>query len=208
MREIRDTERLKQIYKRAEHYFQTCPAQIHLVQFEKGEFLTHPFQPLEQFLIVAEGSVTIYSLSDDGSIHYVTKAGTGTLLGDVEFCDVKNNPFYAEATERVLCLAIPFSENRTALENDPIFLRFTLQQMAQKLSLSSMDVTSQTLEEKVLRYLEKVRHDHTIHSVNEAIISMHCSRRQMQRVLKKLCDEGKLMKNGRGSYRLIEKKEA
>lgn len=204
MREIRDTERLEQLYKKVEHHFQSRPVRLHLEQFEKGEFLTRSFRPLEQLLIVVQGSVSIYDLSDDGSIHYVTKVGAEMLLGDVEFCGVENNLFYAEAAERVVCLAIPLAENRDALENDPHFLRFALQQLAKKLSLSSMDIARQTLKEKVLLYLEKEAPDQTIHSVNEAVIFLHCSRRQIQRVLKKLCEEGKLQKLGRGCYRLAE----
>ena len=67
-----------------------------------------------------------------------------------------------------------------------------------------MDIARQTLKEKVLLYLEKEAPDQTIHSVNEAVIFLHCSRRQIQRVLKKLCEEGKLQKLGRGCYRLAE----
>ena len=77
-----------------------------------------------------------------------------------------------EAAERVLCLAIPFAENGETLENDPVFLRFALRQMAQKLTMSTMDVTMQTLEEKLLLYLEKVQPEHTIHSVNETVIAI------------------------------------
>ena len=202
MQEIKNNERLERLYKNVESSFQMRPARLHLIQFEKGEFLTHLFRPLEQFLIVAEGSVSIYDLSDDGSIHYVAKVGAGALLGDVEFCGTKSNPFYAEAAEQVVCLAIPFAENRSALESDPLFLRFALQQMAQKLSLSSMDIARQTLEEKVLLYLEKVQPDHSIHSVNEAVIALHCSRRQLQRVLKTLCESGQLERTGKGQYRI------
>ena len=77
-----------------------------------------------------------------------------------------------EAAERVLCLAIPFAENGETLENDPVFLRFALRQMTQKLTMSTMDVTMQTLEEKLLLYLEKVQPEHTIHSVNETVIAI------------------------------------
>ena len=93
-------------------------------------------------------------------------------------------------------------KNRETLEDDPVFLQFALRQMAQKLTMSTMDVTMQTLEEKLLLYLDKMQPDHTIHSVNETVIAMHCSRRQLQRVLKTLCEDGRLEKTGKGQYRL------
>ena len=81
-----------------------------------------------------------------------------------------------------------------------------LRQLAGKLSLSAvMTVSAQTLEEKVLIFLRKVQADHTISSVNQALQAFHCSRRQLQRVLKKLCDEGLVVRTGRGCYRLKER---
>ena len=190
MREIKDTKRIEQIYQTVQHCFRLRPPVLRLLQFEKEELLNHPLRPQEQFLIVAEGSVAIYDLSEDGGIRYVSRTGTGTLLGDVEFCGADGGAFYTGAAERVLCLAIPFAENRETLEDDPVFLQFAL------------DVTMQTLEEKLLLYLDKMQPDHTIHSVNETVIAMHCSRRQLQRVLKTLCEDGRLEKTGKGQYRL------
>ena len=78
-----------------------------------------------------------------------------------------------------------------------------LRQLAEKLSLSAvMTAFAQTLEERVLFYLKKVQPEHEIVSVDHALQPLHCSRRQLQRVLKKLCDEGLLVKTGRGRYRL------
>ena len=200
MKEVRNRKQSEEILEMLQGIFQTRPPVVRVLQFEKGELLNHPLRPLEQFLIVASGSVTIYDISDSGGIRYVSHAGRGTLLGDMEFCGMEECRFYTESAERLLCIAVPFAENRAVLENDPVFLRFALRQLAQKLSLSTMDTTMQTLEEKVLLYLQKVQPEHTIHSVNEAVLCLHCSRRQLQRVLKKLCDTGTLKKTGKGMY--------
>ena len=126
-------------------------------------------------------------------------------MGDVEFCGVNSQSSYTEAMESVLCLGIPFQENRSALENDPVFLRFLARQLVQKLAFSAaMGAPAQTLEEKVLFFLRRVQPGHEISSVNHALQPLHCSRRQLQRVLKKLCEEGTLLKIGRGRYRLQE----
>lgn len=207
MQEIRDAKQLERVYGTVQHCFCLRPPVLRLLRFEKGELLNHPLRPLEQFLIVAEGRISIYDLSDDGGIRYVSRAGEGTLLGDVEFCGENGGAFYTEAEGRVLCLALPFAENRAALENDPVFLRFALRQLAQKLTMSTMDVTTQTLEEKLLLYLDKVQPDHTVCSVNETVIALHCSRRQLQRVLKTLCADGRLEKTGKGRYRLTDRND-
>mgnify|MGYP001051090582 FL=1 len=147
--------------------------------------------------------MSIYHLTVDGSIRYISKAASGTLLGDMEFSGAGNQSLYVEASETVLCLSMPFRENQSILENDPVFLRFVLSQLAGKLSfLAVMDASAQTLEEKVLFFLRKAQPNHEISSVNHALQMLHCSRRQLQRVLKKLCDEKILIRTGRGRYQL------
>ena len=206
MKLIQDKTMLERYFSKQQAHFRQKPPVLQLVEFQKGELLNTPLVSLCCFYILAEGSVSIYDLTEDGAARYVAKAGSGTLLGDVEFSGAGRQPFYTEAAEPVLCLAMPFRENRSVLENDPAFLRFVLKQLAQKLSLSAaMDATAQTLEEKVLFFLRKVQPNHEITSVNHALQPLHCSRRQLQRVLKKLCEEGVLQKTGRGCYRLKER---
>lgn len=205
MKEIVDKNRLEFFFGEQQAHFRQRPPVLKLVEFEKGEILNDPLQPLSCFYIIVRGSVSIYHLTEDGSIRYISKAASGTLLGDMEFSGAGNQSFYIEAAETVLCLAMPFRENLDILENDPVFLRFVLIQLAGKLSLSAvMTASAQTLEEKVLFFLRKVQPDHAILSVNHALQALHCSRRQLQRVLKKLCDEGLIIKIGRGCYRLTE----
>lgn len=205
MREIVDKGRLEHFFEEQQAHFRQRPPVLRLVEFEKGEILNDPLESLSRFYIIVRGSVSIYSLTEDGSIRYISKAGSGTLMGDMEFSGAGNPSFYIEAAETVLCLAMPFRENRSSLENDPVFLRFVLGQLAGKLSLSTvMTASAQTLEEKVLFFLGKVQTNHEISSVNQSLQALHCSRRQLQRVLKKLCQEGRLVKTGRGCYRLKE----
>lgn len=205
MKEIVDRDRLERFFGEQQAYFRQRPPVLKLVQFEKGEILNDPLQLLSCFYIIVRGSVSIYHLTEDGSIRYISKAASGTLLGDIEFSGAGNLSLYIEAAETVLCLAVPFRENQSVLENDPVFLRFVLSQLAAKLSLSAvMTASAQTLEEKLLFFLRKVQPDHVISSVNHALQPLHCSRRQLQRVLKKLCDEGMVVKTGRGCYRLKE----
>ena len=205
MRDIVDKNRLDHFFGEQQVHFRQRPPVLKLVEFEKGEILNDPLQLLSCFYIIVRGSVSIYHLTEDGSIRYISKAASGTLLGDMEFSGAGNQSLYIEAAEIVLCLAIPFRENLDILENDPVFLRFVLGQLAGKLSLSAvMTASAQTLEEKVLFFLRKVQADHAISSVNHALQALHCSRRQLQRILKKLCGEGLVVKTGRGCYRLRE----
>ncbi len=207
MQEIRDAARLRAVYQANQKLFQAPPPVMRLLRFEKGEFLSRPFKKLNQFLLVVEGNVRIYDIHENSSFRGVASGGPGTLLGDMEFCSASYRPFYTEAVEPVLCLALPFAENRAALQNDPVFLWHVLTVLSSKMEQSThLSVAAQTLEERVLLLLQNPQFGSKIEHLNDALLHLHCSRRQLQRVLKKLCDSGQLVKTGRGCYQLVSPK--
>ena len=93
------------------------------------------------------------------------------------------------------------------VHNDPVFLKVLLRHLADKLSLSStLDIMADNLEERLLVYMKTIQPDHRITSVNHAMQALHCSRRQLQRALKKLCEQGILMHERKGHYILAKQK--
>ena len=87
------------------HFRQRLPV-LKLVEFEKSEILNDSLQLLSRFYVIARGSVSIYNLTEDGSIRYISKAASGTLLEDMEFSGAGNQSFYIEAAETVLLLSV------------------------------------------------------------------------------------------------------
>ncbi len=205
MKEIVDQDRVERFFGEQQAYFRQRPPVLKLIEFKKGEILNDPLQPLSCFYIIVRGSVSIYHLTEDGSIRYISKAASGTLLGDMEFSGAGNLSLYIEAAETVLCLAVSFRENQSVLENDPVFLRFVLNQLAGKLSLSAvMTASAQTLEEKLLFFLRKSPAG-SCHLFGESRSSTPALQPPPAPAgLKKLCDEGLVVKTGRGCYRLKE----
>ena len=59
-----------------------------------------------------------------------------------------------------------------------------------------------SLEEKLLYYLQYTCPHNTLTNVEQTAAHIHCSRRQLQRLLKKLTDGGTLIKIKKGCYRL------
>ena len=203
MQEINDPKKLEEIYIQHASMFSRRPPFMRLLAFEKQELLTPAFENLDQFLIVISGSILIYSLLQDGGIRHISTQGPGTLLGDIEYSGNPNPTLFIEAQSQVICLSIPFAQNREILDQDPVFLRVLIRSLADKLSLSStLDAISVSLYDKVLVYLQQIQPDHRITSVNHAMTMLHCSRRQLQRVLSVLCRQGILIKEGRGQYLL------
>ncbi len=184
--------------------FDTRELDFHLVRFQKGELLTAPFKPMTEFLFLAAGRVNIYGLREDGSMFSVYLVDRGTLLGDVEFVQRAALPFYAEAMEDTLCVSLSMEKHRERLKRDVRFLNYLLRSMADKFHLFiSMGDSAQPVEEKLLTFLRDIQPDHTLHSINAGVIQLHCSRSQLQRVVRKLCAEKRLQKVGKGRYRLV-----
>ena len=88
-------------------------------------------------------------------------------------------------------------DNKEKLNQDIKFLHTLLNSIASKLKQSSTNqFVYQSIEERFLYYLKYYCYG-SLKSIEEATNYLHCSRRQLQRILKKLCDEGKMIKEGK-----------
>lgn len=186
-------------------HFASNNLNFHLLAYSKGELLTSPQKPLQNLLFVVSGSIRVYGIRQDGSILVLNIAAPRNVLGEVEFCRSGATSFFIEALTDVLCAALPIEENRAVLEQDPVFLRYLLQQIVDDREFNNKyNMNAQTLEEKVIIFLRDIQPDHTLYGVNSAVDKFRCSRRQLQRVLSKLCDEGTLKLLQKGRYVLVD----
>lgn len=184
--------------------FDSKGLRFQLVKYRKGELLVSPLEPMEQLLFLVRGKVMIYGLREDGSSFSVYLAGQSVLLGDVEFIRKESLPFYTEALESVLCVALSTERYREALEKDAKFLNYLLHSVADKFHMFfQMGNPSQPVEERLLAFLRDIQPDHTLHGMNMGGAQLLCSRSQLQRVVRKLCAQGVLVKEKKGQYRLV-----
>ena len=206
MERINDAELFKCLLKghTFTQCFSTLPSDLELRRYYKGELINTPIRPLKEFCLILDGHIRIYGIREDGSSFSVHMEGNGALLGDMEFCRSDFVPFYTEAITNVLCAVLPMEKHRSELEQNPYFLRFLLDSLAEKVMLTArLDRPAQSVEDKILTFLREIQPDHTLHSINEGLTYFHCSRRQLQRVVYKLCSEGMLKKIGKGQYQLV-----
>lgn len=186
-------------------YFETKGLGFRLIRYGKHELICGPGKPLEQLLFLVKGSVWVYSLREDGSSVSISRGVGRTVLGTMEFARKGLPAFYTETREETLCVALPLEENRAVLEQDQVFLRFVIGHLAEMIITSALiGHGEQPVEERLLVFLRDIQPDHTLHSINSGLLQFHCSRRQLQRVVRKLCQEGVLKKVGKGVYRLNE----
>lgn len=183
-------------------YFDTPDLSFHLCRYEKEEFLTTPDTPVEDLLFVVRGTIQIYGIREDGGISPVNQSSSPTL-GDLELSRQGNPPLYALAKTEVTCIALSMTKYQKQLHCDLRFLHMLLKSYSDKLALFiSINVPASTTEERVLLYMKNISPAHELNGLEAAIHQIHCSRRQLQRVLKKLCSTGQIEKTGRGRYRL------
>lgn len=178
--------------------------QPQLVKYYKGELLAAPFKPMEQLLFLVQGRVGIYGLREDGSGFSVYLAGRSMVLGDVEFIRRESLPFYTEALDDVLCIAVPMEPHRDELERDVRFLSFLLRSVADKFHMFfCIGSPAQPVEDKLIALLRDIQPDHTLHGMSSGAMQLRCSRSQLQKVVRRLCDRGVLEKLKKGEYRLV-----
>lgn len=185
-------------------HFDCASLHFRLAKFQKGELLTAPFKTMNELLFLMQGKVNIYGLREDGSSFSVYLADQDILLGDIEFIRKAPLPFYTEALEEVVCIALSTESYRKSLESDLRFTNFLLHSVADKFFMFLQTGShSQPVEDRLVAFLRNIQPDHILHGMNAGVMQLHCSRSQLQRVVRTLCDEGILEKLGKGQYRLI-----
>ncbi len=184
--------------------FSTKNLSFSLAEYQPGEFLTSPNQETRRLLFLVQGTVAIRSIQTDGSEYVLTREGQLTVLGDVEFVTKAPPTFFAQASTTVLALALPLAAYSPALEEDAVFLRFLLRSLTDKLEQSThAEAVSGTLEGRLLHWMDFRCPDGKLTKIGETAALLHCSTRQLQRVLRHLTEIGILRRTGKGTYQRI-----
>ena len=108
----------------------------HYQIYEKGEFLQTPDSSGHNLYILLSGPVQIYSISSSGQKFPIATVGSDGTVGEVELCG-QYVPFYAEVARKSECLVLSIADCRRYLSDDPVFLRFLLHILAEKLTFGS-----------------------------------------------------------------------
>lgn len=206
LKRINDTKKIEQWLAEGNilNYFDTPDLTFYAYSYEKGEYITSQNKRMDEMLFLIEGAVRVYGIRDDGSISPVNLLKSPTIIGDIEFSEQGVSPFFAEAATSVICLALSVKKYREQLDHDYRFLHMLLRFYADKLQLFSMvDSVVATIEERLLLYMRNECPFYELQGIEAATMQLRCSRRQLQRILKKLCMEKKIEKTGKGRYRLI-----
>ncbi len=177
---------------------------FYLITYEKGELVSSPLQDESLFQIVAEGSVNIYFIRDDGTRYSLSNGTTGYLLGDMDLFYETSSNIYAEAAERLTCISCPVEQNRETLLSSNPFLMLICRSLSAKIgAMTTIDAAPASLTERVMSYMKYKCDDETLKGIEQAAFRLHCSARQLQRILNQSEAAGLVEKLGKGTYRLV-----
>lgn len=176
---------------------------LFVARYEKGEFVTSPLKNADLFQIVVQGTIGIYYIRDDGSVYSLASGQKNYLLGEMALFRQEPGSVYAQASDDLVCLALSIDENRQRLLADCGFLRLVCESLTRKMeAITSLDAAPATLKQRVLTYMQYKCGDGELKGIEQAVFRLHCSARQLQRILHQYEAENIVTKIGKGSYRL------
>lgn len=177
---------------------------FYLIKYEKGEFVSSPFQDELLFQIVEQGSISIYFIRNDGTRYALSNGTADYFLGDMDIFYPKNDNIYVEAAESLTCIAFSIEKHREMLLSNNKFLELICKSLAAKIgAMTTMDAAPTSLAERVMSYMKYKCADATLKGIEQSAFHLHCSARQLQRILNQSEAAGLVRKLGKGTYKLL-----
>lgn len=174
---------------------------LHLYAFATHELINEKLNPRRFLLFLVSGTVRIYSPRSNGSLNQITRSEAPCCLGDMEFTNPDMKQFLIETVTPCEFVCLDIIMNRSQIENDPKMLLFLLHSVSHKtIEMTQIQAETTDIESRVLYYLERESSNHEIRGVSQLSQHLNCSRRQLQRVLKKMQEEKIIIKKNRGIY--------
>lgn len=172
-----------------------------LYSFDAYEKLNEKLNPKQFLLFLVSGDVALKSVRFDGSLSQTTIAKPFTCFGEMEFAYPKAKQNIIETVTECEMIGIDIEKYKSKIENDAKLLNLLLKSVVRKIAIIS-DILYETtdVQSRVLFYLENETQAHEIHGVEQLSQHLNCSRRQLQRVLKNMVNEGMIVKKKKGVY--------
>ncbi|WP_227394833.1 Crp/Fnr family transcriptional regulator [Jeotgalibacillus aurantiacus] len=190
-------------------------SKLSIFSFSKGDVLCEDGEHIDHLYFLTEGKVKIFTTSPDGKRLIVRFKKPLALIGDVEF--VQHTPVIntVEAVSDGFCLGISFEDLHDMQGDEPAFLRFLLQTIAQKFYTESQ-VTSfnrlYPLDVRLSSYLLSLSEDGQGSQYHDEMQAAHLtevaevlgtSYRHLNRVIKQLCEDG-VIERKRGKLTILD----
>ena len=206
MKRIYQKERIASAIAKSRYreILERLPVKLFLTEYEKGEILPPSKEGDALLQIVVEGSLSIYYIRDDGTSYALAFYERDEILGQMEFFGGGGDEsILVEVTEKLTCIAFPTREDREILMKDAEFLRILAESLTKILDRVTMqNAALPSLKERTYSYMLYKCEGKKLKGVEKAAFHLHCSPRQLQRILNSFVEKGVARKVGKGTYEL------
>ena len=182
--------------------FSTPGLPFKLYRYEVGEMM-NILHPQEQYLkFIVDGRLGVDTIDSDGNLQRIVEEKAFVYFGEVEILGRSFSNHFHEVLETVYSIELPWEPLRETLWNDLKFLQFLVKHMSRTIyvATNSMEEATEDVQRKLLRYIRTECENNTFSGMETTAKRLRCSRRQLQRIVCKLVDEGTLVKSGWGTY--------
>ena len=114
---------------------------------------------------------------------------------------VSSDNIVAEAASSLLTVAVDAASYKDKLLNNADFLQLIAATLANKIrSITNTDAAPSSLSERILNYMKFKCDNHILSGIEKTAFRLHCSPRQLQRILNQFEKNNIVTKIGKGRY--------
>lgn len=190
-----------------------------LLKFDKHEYLSREDEELEYLYFFVQGKAKVFKTLPNGRnllLAFYNPINTICVIGDIEIVKNQKATGTIQALSTCYCLAIPMKMAKVELIKDNKFLKFTCENLAEKLAAVSMNSSINLLyplENRLSSYInESLNYEENEENLyidlDEKLINiadlLGSSYRHLLRTFNILCKKGVLEKED-GKYKVINK---
>ena len=181
--------------------FSTPDLPFRLYRYEVGEMM-NVLHPQEQYLkFLVSGCVAVEKIESDGTTKLLFEEKAFSFFGEAEICGHSFSDHSHEVLETAYCIELPLEPFRKILWSDIKFMQYLVTRMSESIFYATFafETFSDDTETRLLKYIQNCP-GQTVSGMELTAKRLRCSRRQLQRIVSKLVDEGTLAKSGWGTY--------
>ncbi len=168
-----------------------------LIEYESGESVSN----YNYFQVVISGDLSISFIRDDGSAYSLSNEGKDYIIGEMDLFVAGDGNVLAEAISSLLTIAIDTVQYKDKLLHNIAFLQLMATTLANKIrTIANADAAPSSLSERTLNYMKFKCNDHILSGIEKTAFRLHCSPRQLQRILNQFEKDNVVTKIGKGRY--------
>lgn len=184
---------------------------LQLYQFEPGEIILQEGTPMDACFLIVKGDAKVYIASENGRSMLMSCLVSEGFIGEMELLTQSFHSYSRYVAQTVFtCIRIRYSDITYAMQDNPVFLNYMIENLSSKLYLSMqcfLHRVHYTAEERLASHiLRHSRNGYFSSVLSDVSLSLGISYRHLFRLLDQFCSQGLLEKTPQG-YKILDYRE-